>query len=163
MQVLQDHQIRQKIKRLSYEILENNLDERVVILAGINNNGYRFASLLHESLGQISDKSFKLARITLSPADPVGHDITVDLSETALKDQCVIIVDDVANTGRTVFYAFRVLMNILVKKVQVAVLVDRKHKQFPINVDYLGMSLATTIQENIKADLSGNIFSVELH
>ena len=163
MQVLQDHQIRQKIKRLSYEILENNLAEEVVILAGINNNGYRFASLLHQSLGQISDKSSQLARITLSPADPVGHDISVDLQETALENQCIIIVDDVANTGRTVFYAFRVLMHVLVKKVQVAVLVDRKHKQFPINVDYLGMSLATTIQENIKADLSGNVFSVELH
>jgi pyrimidine operon attenuation protein/uracil phosphoribosyltransferase len=163
LQVLQDHQIRQKIKRLSYEILENNLDEQVIILAGINNNGYRFASLLLESLKQISNKHFRLARITLSPADPVSHEISADLTEEELQDKCVIIIDDVANTGRTIFYAFRVLMNILVRKVEVAVLVDRKHKQFPINVDYLGMSLATTIQENITADLSENKFSVELH
>jgi pyrimidine operon attenuation protein/uracil phosphoribosyltransferase len=163
LQVLQDHQIKQKIKRLSYEILENNLEEQAVILAGINNNGYQFASLLLESLSQISDKKFKLARITLSPADPLGHEISINLSKEELQDQCVILVDDVANTGRTIFYAFRVLMNILVKKVQVAVLVDRKHKLFPISVDYLGLSLATTFQENIKASLTGSTFSVDLH
>jgi pyrimidine operon attenuation protein/uracil phosphoribosyltransferase len=59
----------------------------------------------------------------------------------------------VANTGRTLFYAFKVFMDILIKKVEVAVLVDRKHKLFPIKVDYVGLSLATTMQENIKAHL----------
>ena len=153
MQVLNDYQIKQKIQRLSYEILENNLDEDEIILVGINNNGYGFAKLLFESLTAISDKKAVLSKIKLNPAQPLDFPIESDLNETELVNKSIIVIDDVANTGRTIFYAFKVFMNILVKKIEVAVLVDRKHKMFPIKVDYVGLSLATTVQENIKADL----------
>jgi pyrimidine operon attenuation protein/uracil phosphoribosyltransferase len=153
MQVLNDYQIKQKIQRLSYEILENNLDEDEIILVGINNNGYGFAKLLFESLTSISDKKVVLSKIKLNPAQPLDFPIESDLNETELVNKSIIVIDDVANTGRTIFYAFKVFMNILVKKIEVAVLVDRKHKMFPIKVDYVGLSLATTVQENIKADL----------
>lgn len=62
-----------------------------------------------------------------------------------LKDKALIIVDDVANTGRTIFYAFKPILDVLPKKVEVAVLADRTHKSFPIRVDYVGLSLATTL------------------
>ena len=153
MQVLNDYQIKQKIQRLSYEILENNLDEQEIILVGINNNGYGFAKLLFESLTAISDKKVILSKIKLNPAQPLDFPIETDLNESELVNKSIIVIDDVANTGRTIFYAFKVFMNILVKKIEVAVLVDRKHKMFPIKVDYVGLSLATTMQENIKADL----------
>jgi pyrimidine operon attenuation protein/uracil phosphoribosyltransferase len=153
MQVLNDYQIKQKIQRLSYEILENNLDEDEIILVGINNNGYGFAKLLFESLTAISDKKVVLSKIKLNPAQPLDFPIESDLNESELVNKSIIVIDDVANTGRTIFYAFKVFMNILVKKIEVAVLVDRKHKMFPIKVDYVGLSLATTVQENIKADL----------
>jgi pyrimidine operon attenuation protein/uracil phosphoribosyltransferase len=58
-------------------------------------------------------------------------------------------VDDVANTGKTFFYAFKPLLEFTPKKVRVAVLVDRKHKAFPVSVDYVGLSLATTMHEHI--------------
>ncbi|MBC7885543.1 MAG: phosphoribosyltransferase, partial [Saprospiraceae bacterium] len=83
----------------------------------------------------------------------LDYPIETHLSSDQLKNKAVIVIDDVANTGRTIFYAFKVYMDILVKKIEVAVLVDRKHKLFPIKVDYVGLSLATTLQENIKADL----------
>nr|HMU05398.1 phosphoribosyltransferase family protein [Saprospiraceae bacterium] len=143
MQVLNDYQIKQKIQRLSYEILENNLDEEEIILVGINNNGYGFAKLLFESLTFISDKKVVLSKIKLNPAQPLDFPIESDLNETELVNKSIIVIDDVANTGRTIFYAFKVFMNILVKKIEVAVLVDRKHKMFPIKVDYVGLSLAT--------------------
>jgi pyrimidine operon attenuation protein/uracil phosphoribosyltransferase len=81
------------------------------------------------------------------------------LSQTDIEDKAIIVVDDVANTGRTIFYAFKVYMDVIPKKLEVAVLVDRKHKLFPIKVDYVGLSLATTVQEHIKADLqnAGNM------
>lgn len=153
MQVLNHYQISQKITRLSYEILENNLDENEIILAGINNNGFRFAQLLLESLSKISDKTFVLSRIKLNPAKPLDFPIETDLTSASINNKSIIVVDDVANTGRTIFYAFRVYMNALPKKIEVAVLVDRKHKMFPVKVDYVGLSLATTIQENIIAAL----------
>ena len=73
-----------------------------------------------------------------------------------LKSKVLIIVDDVANTGRTIFYAFQPLLALLPSKLQVAVLVDRKHKSFPIEVDYVGLSLATTMKENIVVKLTGD-------
>ena len=78
--------------------------------------------------------------------------IDIDLKE--LNKTSIIVVDDVANTGRTIFYATKPLMTILPKKIEAAVLVDRKHKLFPIKVDYVGISLATTLKENIRVDLS---------
>ncbi len=153
MQVLDHYQIHHKIIRLSYEILENNLDEEVLVLAGINNNGYRFAELLGESLKKITNKRVILSRIRINPAQPLETAVKTDLSQDEIKNKAIIVVDDVANTGRTIFYAFKVYMDVMPKKVEVAVLVDRKHKLFPIKVDYVGLSLATTVQEHIKADL----------
>jgi pyrimidine operon attenuation protein / uracil phosphoribosyltransferase len=159
MQVLNQYQIHEKIIRLSYEILENNLDEDTIILAGINNNGYRFAELLSNSLKSITNKKIVLSRIRLNPAKPLDTPVETDLSQTDIEDKAIIVVDDVANTGRTIFYAFKVYMDVIPKKLEVAVLVDRKHKMFPIKVDYVGLSLATTVQEHIKADLqnAGNM------
>ena len=116
MQVLSQYQIHEKLKRLSYEILENNLDEDSIVLAGINNNGYRFAELLAQNLKNISPKKIFLSRIRLNPANPLESPVISDLSQDEIKDKAIIVVDDVANTGRTIFYAFKVYMDVLPKK-----------------------------------------------
>lgn len=149
MKILNHHQIQQKIKRLAFEILENNYDEEEVILAGINKNGLTFARLLLAELEGISDVEFLLTRIELNPADPLSSDIRIELPTEALSGKTIIIVDDVANTGRTIFYACRPLMTTLPRKIEMAVLVDRQHKSFPVKVDYVGLSLATTLMEDI--------------
>ncbi len=153
MQLLDKQQIQQKIKRLAIQILENNLDEETIILAGINNNGLSFAKLLHKQLKKIAEIPVQLTRIRLSPADPLASEVEIEMPLEDLTNKVVIVVDDVANTGRTIFYAFKPLLEILPKKIEVAVLVDRKHKSFPIEVNYWGLSLATTIQEHIDVNL----------
>lgn len=154
MQVLTHSQIQQKITRLAYQILEQNLDEEAIVLAGINNNGYRFAYLLHQALQSISAKPCVLARVRLDPAHPLDFLPETDMDQSLMERASIILVDDVANTGRTLFYAFQVCMKVLIRRMQVAVLVDRKHKMFPIQVDYVGLSLATTIGDHIEANLS---------
>ncbi len=153
MKLLDHTQIRQKIERLAYEILEQNYEEKGLILAGINNNGMGFAKLLHRKLQSLTDMPIVLTRIRLSPANPLEKEIVLGIPKEDLQGKVVIVVDDVANTGRTIFYACKPLLEVLPKKVEVAVLVDRKHKSFPIKVDYVGMSLATTIQENIDVQI----------
>ena len=153
MTILETKQIVQKIRRLAFEIVEDNFAEEKIILAGINNNGYNFAKLLIKELKKIKPLDYQLTRIKLNPAFPLDYDIVVDLGREDLKDQVIIIVDDVANTGRTIFYAAKPLMETLPKKVQIAVLVDRKHKSFPMQPDYVGLSLATTLKENIDVKL----------
>jgi pyrimidine operon attenuation protein / uracil phosphoribosyltransferase len=112
--------------------------------------------MMMESLSSKTDKKLSLARIKLNPAAPVSHPVTIDLPPDYLSGKSVIIIDDVANTGRTLFYAFKVLMDVLPQKVEIAVLVDRKHKSFPVKVDYVGLSLATTLQEHIDAKLTNS-------
>jgi len=156
MKILSNTQINQKINRLAIEILENNYTEKKILLAGINNNGLGFAKLLMKAIQKISDVEIVLAHISLNPAKPTSDEVSIDIDEATFRNKVVIIVDDVANTGRTIFFAFKPFLDILTKKVEVAVLVDRKHKSFPIKVDYVGLSLATTLKENIKVKLGAS-------
>lgn len=153
MKILNERQIKQKIKRLAFEILEENFDERQIILAGINNNGVHFSKLLYEELRKITNIELVMTQIKLNPADPLSSDILIDYPLPKLHGKVVIIVDDVANTGRTIFYAVKPLLEALPKKIEAAVLIDRKHKSFPIRVDYVGLSLATTLKEDIDVQI----------
>ncbi|HFA50162.1 MAG TPA: phosphoribosyltransferase [Bacteroidetes bacterium] len=163
MQILNDRQIKQKIRRLAIEIVEHNFKEKEIVLAGINNNGMTFARLLEEELKAIGKQKITLTRLLLNPAEPLSSEVVLDMPVGKVKNKAIIIVDDVANTGRTVFYAIKPLLDTLPKKVEVAVLIDRTHKSFPIKVDYCGLSLATTLLENIKVNIRDvEEFSVEL-
>lgn len=154
MKILNQEQIQQKIKRLAIEILENNYEEKEIILAGINNTGMGFARLLLEELRQITDIAITPTRIRLNPAAPLSWDIQIEMPAGQLAGKAVIVIDDVANTGRTLFYAMKPILTVLPKKVEVAVLVDRTHKSFPVKVDYYGLSLATTLMNNIDVQIT---------
>ena len=153
MKILNDRQIAQKVKRLAIEILEHNFGEEELILAGINNNGMVFSELLLQELTKISNMPITVTRIKLNPANPLASDIILEIPPEKVKDKVLIIVDDVANTGRTIFYAIKPILEVLPKKVEVAVLIDRSHKSFPIRVDYFGLSLATTLKNNIDVQI----------
>lgn len=160
MRILDHQQIMTRLKRLAIEILENNLDESEIILAGINTSGYKLAQLLHDELSKKKVLAVTLSRITLNPATPLSQKIELENDLSFYDGKPIIVVDDVANTGRTIFYACKPFLDVVPKKIEVAVLVDRSHKLFPIRVDYKGLSLATTFQEHITADLKDakNVF-----
>jgi pyrimidine operon attenuation protein / uracil phosphoribosyltransferase len=162
MQILDEQSIKQKITRIAFQIAENNFQYDEIILAGINNNGYGFAKLLEKSIKKILETKVTTKRLTLSPSNPLASPIAFDTKPENIRSKVVILVDDVANTGRTIFYAFRPLMEDLPHKIEVAVLVDRKHKLFPIQVDYVGLSIATTLKENITVKISSSE-SMEVH
>lgn len=153
MKILDDRQIKQKIKRLAIEILEHNYGEDELILAGINNNGMEFANLILQQLLPLTHLEVTLTRLSLNPADPLSAEVQIEMPLEQLQGKAIIIIDDVANTGRTIFYACRPIMNVLPRKLEVAVLVDRKHKSFPVKVDYVGLSLATTLKEHIDVQI----------
>lgn len=153
-QILNSTEIKTKTTRLAIEILERNYSESEFILAGINNKGHVFAKLIFdEILKQAPNRNCKLARLKLNPAQPVGNEMSLDLPLSEVENKVVIVVDDVANTGRTLFYAMSPFMGILAKKIEVAVMVDRSHKSFPVQPDYFGMTLATTLQEHVEVVL----------
>jgi len=163
MKLLDQQQINQKVKRLAIQILEDNYTEAEIFLIGINNNGYEFAKLLKTALRKRTKKvDVNLGRIKLNPADPANHPIESSIAVEEFNEKVVIIVDDVANTGRTLFYACKPLMEVTPSRIEVAVLVDRTHKTFPIKVDYMGISLATTLQDNIAVKIV-NVEEKEVH
>ena len=153
MKILNEKQIEQKIQRLAIEILENNYEEDEIIMIGINNRGWEVAQRLTAKIRERGKVAVRMTRLRLSPAAPLENPIALEMPATELAGKVIIIADDVANTGRTLFYAFKPLMDVLFKKVEVAVLVDRKHKAFPVRVDYVGLSLATTMQNDIDVQI----------
>ncbi len=162
MKILGEQEIKQKIQRMAIQIAENNYHYDEIILAGINDNGYGFAKLLEKSVKKVITTNIVTKRLKLNAANPLSEPIAFEVKPENIRSKVVIIVDDVANTGRTIFYAFKPLMEDLPLKIEVAVLVDRKHKMFPINVDYVGLSIATTIKENISVMIHG-VDEMEVH
>jgi pyrimidine operon attenuation protein/uracil phosphoribosyltransferase len=153
MKILDHKQIEQKVRRLAIEILEHNIEEEALILAGINNRGMAFARMLAEHIQGISKIPVRLTNIRLNPFAPLENPVEIDLAVEELRNQVVIIVDDVASSGRTLLYACKPILDTLPKKLEIAVLVDRTHKSFPVQADYVGLSLATTLKENILVEI----------
>jgi pyrimidine operon attenuation protein / uracil phosphoribosyltransferase len=151
--VLTGSQVIQKIKRIAYEIYENNFSEKSIVLAGIDGQGYALARSIEKELNAISPLATSLVKVSLDKLSPVQSDVTIDVSGKELKKKCIVLVDDVLNTGRTLAYALKPFTTIEVKKIEVAVLVNRSHTLFPIVPTYSGYELATTLTDHVEVRL----------
>jgi len=135
-----------KLRRIALEIIENNADAGELVLAGIKDNGYRIAATLQHLLGQYGFGKTKLVEISLDKKSPGAVTVNDDMS---FDDKTVILIDDVANSGKTMLYALKPFLQYRPRKIQTVVLVGRSHNSFPIHPDYIGLSIATTLQEHI--------------
>lgn len=152
-QILSSKDVMQKIKRIAFEIYENNFSETKVVLAGIVDNGALLAKLIKEELLEISSLDVLLIEISLDKKKPTQSEIELNVDINILQNKTIILVDDVQNTGRTFAYSLKPFLNIRIKKIQTAVLVNRDHKNFPISADYIGYALSTTLKEHITVEL----------
>ena len=144
-----------KLRRMAYEILENNSDERHLILAGIRESGSVIARTIRRHLLDITNGRLSIQLITVSLDKKRPGPVT--LSEIPdLEDQVVIVIDDVANSGRTLLYAMKPFLDHHPRKIESLVLVERSHKAFPVQPDYTGLSLSTTLQEHIYVEVEGD-------
>lgn len=151
--ILDSLQIQQKVNRMAYEIVEQNYDEKELFIIGIKDGGYRLAERLVKILKKVSSSKVHFNSLALDKKSPYNCEIKLNIDSKNLHKKVVILVDDVANTGNTLTYSLKPLLNVMPKKIQIAVLVDRKHKRFPVCSDYVGLSLSTTIQERITVEL----------
>lgn len=151
--ILNHADIAQKTRRMAYQIVEDNYDEKELVIIGIKESGYEYARLLKKEIESISEIGVQFLSLSLNKALPLAHPIIIDNEKLSLNNKVILLVDDVANTGKTLYYALKPIMNYAPKKVQVAVLVDRQHKLFPISTDFVGLSLSTTMQEHIRVEL----------
>lgn len=155
--ILTADDIHKKIQRISYEILENNDEEHEIVLAGIRQKGFVFAQRLEAMLQKIGHLSVILTDIQLQKNRPANSEILMGIDPSTVNNKVVIVCDDVANTGKAMLYAMKPFLDFAPKKIQVAVLVDRKHKIYPVSADYVGLSLSTNMQEHITVEIGTGI------
>ncbi|TCC94527.1 phosphoribosyltransferase [Pedobacter frigiditerrae] len=146
--ILDKKQIEQKINRIAYQILEDNLTEKEIVLAGIWDRGYKLAIRLKTVLESIATFKVTLLRVDLEKQNSKLVAKT-DLGESEWKNKVIILVDDVLNSGKTLAYGLGVFLNTPHKKIRTVVLVDRSHKIFPIATDFVGLELATILKEHV--------------
>ena len=150
--ILNRKQIQQKIDRMAYQILEDNLNETEIIMAGIIGKGYTIAKRLKKVIESISEIRVILMKIEIDKTNKHLEAVT-DIEIDKAADKVVILVDDVLNSGRTLAYGLRVFLDIPLKKLRTLVLIDRSHRKFPVSPDYTGMELATVLKEHVNVVL----------
>ncbi len=154
--ILDHRAISQKVERMAYQILEENYDEKEIVLIGIKDQGYAFAKLLHKQLKAIAEAKLSIYYIEVNKFTP-SDVFEYDFDPKEMNGKTIILVDDVANSGRTMCYALRPLLSLSPKKIQTAVLVDRQHKSFPIHTDHVGLRLNTTMKEHVTVELGKKV------
>ncbi|GAA0460738.1 bifunctional pyr operon transcriptional regulator/uracil phosphoribosyltransferase PyrR [Alkalibacillus silvisoli] len=162
-QLLDQPAVSRAVKRISHEIIERNKGTDDLVLVGIKTRGMPLARRIQAAIEQIEgvtvptgELDISLYRDDLSNMDE--HDeahVNQSKIDHELNGQTVILVDDVLFTGRTVRAAMDAVMDIdRPKQIQLAVLIDRGHRELPIRADYVGKNIPTSLQEVIKVQLS---------
>ncbi len=141
----------QKLHRMALELAEHlSGDESPVVIIGIRNSGTVIAEKIGTLLKEYISNNLQVISLSMDKTKPV----TMELSETMdFNNLNVIIADDVTNSGRTLLYALKPLLDFHPKSIQTLVLVERMHKLYPVKPDYVGLSVATTLQDHIQVEV----------
>ncbi|MER7581556.1 bifunctional pyr operon transcriptional regulator/uracil phosphoribosyltransferase PyrR [Kitasatospora sp. NPDC097691] len=160
-QVLDGTDIARVITRIAHEIVERAKGAEDVVLLGIHTRGVHLARRLHARLAQITGRDIPLGTLDitmyrddlrLKPARALEH---TEIPSGGIDGKLVVLVDDVLFSGRTIRAALDALNDIgRPRAVQLAVLVDRGHRELPIRADYVGKNLPTSLREAVQVRLS---------
>lgn len=148
--ILTHEQIRHITKRIAYQIYESNVDEEVIVVAGINGGGVNFAKKIVAVLQKITEAKIVLCKVDMDKKNPLKSGVSTSISEKEYTDRSIVLVDDVLNSGTTLIYGTHHFLKTPIKQLKTAVLVNRNHKKYPIKADYKGISLSTSLNEHIE-------------
>ena len=148
--ILSHQQIQHKIRRSAYQIYETNVDEKKIIIAGIDGGGLKFAKKIQQVLKEITSAEIVLCKVSMDKRDPLKSGVVTSIPEEEYRDLPVILVDDVLNSGTTLIYGVQHFLKSPLKRLKTAVLVDRNHKKYPVKADFKGISLSTSLQEHVQ-------------
>ena len=142
----------QKMQRMALEIAEQLSDDPTeLIIIGIKNSGMVIAEKMGLLVQQYLTSTIKIIGLTINKQEP--NEVILSKLNLDFNNKNIILVDDVANSGKTLLYALKPLLAFHAKRIQTLVLVERMHKLFPIKSDYIGLTLATTLQDHIQVEV----------
>ena len=153
--ILDDTQIRSKLKRISYQILEANLKTSDVVIAGIESNGYKIAKEIKKILNGISELEVILCKVIIDKKNP-RNPIKTSINKEIYTNKSIVLIDDVLNSGSTLIYGVKHFLEVEVVQFKTAVLVNRNHKKFPVKADFKGISLSTSMQNHVLVEFKGS-------
>jgi pyrimidine operon attenuation protein / uracil phosphoribosyltransferase len=158
-QVLDEHALDRALTRIAHEILERNAGSHDLAFVGLRTRGVTLAQRLAAKIARIDGVQLPVGTLDISlyrddlglRRSPVVRGTEVPFS---IKDKSVVLVDDVLFTGRTIRAALDAMIDLgRPKMVQLAVLVDRGHRELPIRPDYVGKNLPTSRRESVAVRL----------
>lgn len=154
--IIEKEQFQKTLKRLTHEILEKNDNINDVVLVGIKHKGTPIAKYLSEMIKSIDGSIVPVEEIDINNHrdDNKKSDATISFN-TSVDGKIVILVDDVLYTGRSVRAAMDAVMDLgRPSKIELAILVDRGHRELPIRADFVGKNIPTSRNENVIVDFS---------
>ncbi|MBK9328308.1 MAG: phosphoribosyltransferase [Sphingobacteriales bacterium] len=148
--ILDTSKIELKLDRMSFQALELTYgDDHLVVLGIEPGGGIALARTITSKLKEYDkDKKIEFSSVYINKPQPLSEEVRLR-DDIDLNGKTILLVDDVGNTGRTLFFALKPLTMYQPKKIIIAVLVDRTHKTFPIKADIVGFPIATTLNEHI--------------
>ena len=159
VQVLGEAAIRQKVRRMAWEVVENNPTTPLLSLVGINQRGFRLATYLHDELRKIAKPPVRLLNAK------VGREVSWHDARQQPRDKHLLFpkedslsflfVDDVLNSGETLLRGIAEVVPLSPQKIEIAVLVERSHKRYPLAANYKGCSLSTTLNDHVQVRMNG--------
>jgi pyrimidine operon attenuation protein/uracil phosphoribosyltransferase len=160
IKIIDKEEMSRVLTRIAHEIIEKNKDVQDICIIGIRNRGAYLAERLIQSIQDISSQKVPLGilditlyrdDLTLISAQPIVHKTEIDFD---INDKKIILVDDVLYTGRTIRAALDALIDFgRPQSIQLAVLVDRGHRELPIRADFVGKNIPTAQNEIVEVRL----------
>ena len=149
-QILTEEVALKKLKRIALEVAERNFNEKELLLIGIKENGIVIAQIISKLMKADFTGSITVVALSMNKKKPTSITIEKDID---VDGKTILLIDDVANSGRTMLYALKPLLEKHPKKIQTLALVERTHKNFPVDLDYIGLSISTTLNEHITIEV----------
>jgi len=158
--IMSEDEIRKALFRISHEILEKNKGTKDLVIIGIRNRGAYLAERIASYIEEIENERIPVGilditlyrdDLTAISSQPVVHKTEINFDIT---DKRIILVDDVLFTGRTIRCALDALIDFgRPKNIQLAILIDRGHRELPIRPDYVGKNVPTSLDEIVDVEL----------
>jgi pyrimidine operon attenuation protein/uracil phosphoribosyltransferase len=150
--ILSKETAEKKLRRMALEVAERNYGEPQLVLMGIKDNGIIIARKISNYLQGVFKGQVIVVALSLDKKKPsaIAVDPSIDFN-----GKVILLIDDVANSGKTMLYALKPLLETYPKKIQTLALLERTHKSFPVDVDYVGLSISTTLDEHIFVEVDG--------